>query len=66
MFVKPKIIWPTLSLPVIFFLKIYLFWRESGGGAEGEGQADSSPSKEPDVGLDPRTLRSRPKPKSDA
>ena len=28
------------------------------GGAEGEGEADSLLSKEPDVELDPRTLRS--------
>jgi len=30
-------------------------WRV-GGGAEGEGQADSVLSAEPDVGLDPMTL----------
>ena len=28
------------------------------GGAEGEGEADSLLSREPDVGLDPRSLRS--------
>ena len=28
------------------------------GGAEGEGQAESLLSREPDVGLDPRTLGS--------
>ena len=27
-----------------------------GGGAEGEGEADSSLSREPDMGLDDRTL----------
>ena len=27
------------------------------GGAEGEGQADSVQSVEPDMGLDPMTLR---------
>lgn len=29
-----------------------------GGGAEGEGEADSPLSREPDVWLDPRTLGS--------
>ena len=29
-----------------------------GGVAEGEGEADSPLSREPNVGLDPRTLRS--------
>jgi len=43
---------------------IYLFEREhekrgdSEGEAEEEGEADSPLSKEPNVGLDPRTLRS--------
>ena len=34
-------------------------------GADREGEADSLLSKEPDKGLDPRTLRSRPEPKAD-
>ena len=34
------------------------------GGTEEEGQADSQLSVEPDKGLDPRTLRSRPELKS--
>ena len=29
--------------------------HESGGGAEGEGEAGSPLSREPDAGLDPRT-----------
>ena len=39
--------------------------REWGRGAEreGEGQADSPLRAEPNVGLDPRTLRSGPEPK---
>ena len=46
-----------------FFLKdfVYLFERESRGRGrerEGEREADSLLSKEPDVGLNPRTLRS--------
>ena len=35
-----------------------------GEGAEGEGQADSVLSVEPDMGLDPTALRSQPEPKS--
>jgi len=43
---------------------ILLYFREqeresrSRGGAEREGEADSSLSREPNVGLDPRTLGS--------
>ena len=43
---------------------MYLFMRESmskregrNQGAEGEGEADSSLSREPIAGLDPRNLR---------
>jgi len=41
-------------------LLLTLFEREhtSGGGAEREGEADSTLSKEPNEGLDPRTLAS--------
>ena len=50
----------------IFFFKkdisIYLFEgdreHEQGLGAEGEGEADSLLSREPSVGLHPRTLSS--------
>ena len=35
------------------------------GGAEGEREADSPLSREPDAGLHPRTLRPRPKLKVD-
>jgi len=31
---------------------------QAGGAAEGEGETDSALSREPDVGLDLRTLRS--------
>jgi len=34
--------------------------------AEGEGEADPPPSREPDLGLDPRTLGSWPGLKADA
>ena len=47
---------------------IYLRERESmNSGAEAEGEEKSSfpLSQEPDAGLDPRTLRSRPEPKAD-
>ena len=33
---------------------------------EGEREADSPPHKEPNMGLDPRSLRPWPEPKSDA
>jgi len=29
--------------------------EQAGGAAEGEGEAGSPPSREPDAGLDPRT-----------
>ena len=57
------------------FLKdfIYLFDRErereraqAGGAAETEGEAGSLLSREPDAGLDSRTLRSGPELKADA
>ena len=44
---------------------IYLREHEQGGRAEGEGKAHSPLSREPNVGLDPRILRSRPRPKVD-
>ena len=45
------------------FILFYLFERirssaQAGGGAEGKGAAGSPLSRKPDVGLDPRTLRS--------
>ena len=56
------------SLRIYSFLKIF-YWREKeigresmsrgeGEGAGGEGEVGSPLSREPDVGLDPRTLRS--------
>ena len=35
-------------------------------GERAEGEAGSPPGKEPDMRLDPKTLRSRPEPKADA
>ena len=50
---------------VLFLFLIYLFVREREREhrqiewqAEAEGEAGSLPSREPDVGLDPRTLES--------
>ena len=57
---------------VLRFSKIYLFILEKreqvGGGTEGEreSQAASLLSREPNKGLDPRTLGSRPELKADA
>jgi len=45
----------------LFFLRFYLFDRgreRAQAGGVGEGEADSPLSKEPHVGLDPRTLGS--------
>lgn len=68
----------TYEVTLIFlhFLKFYLFiWererdttrehRSREGGAEEEREADSSLSKEPNAGLDPRILGSWPVPKAD-
>ena len=46
-----------------FFLRFYFYLfvleiAQVEGGAEQEGQADSAESAEPDVGPDPKTLRS--------
>ena len=49
---------PRPSCFSLFFVKIYLFEREQESEHEqGEG-ADSPLSREPDLGLDPRILRS--------
>ena len=63
----------TIIITIISFFKIYLFERESTSGAgvgalregrtEGEGEADSPLSREPDMRLDPRTLSSWPEPR---
>ena len=48
-------------LSSFFFLKIfYLYMRDTERGR------NRLPKGEPDVGLDPRTLGSRPEPKADA
>ena len=43
------------------FIRLFISLREKervGGGVEGNGQADSTLSAEPDPGLDPTALRS--------
>ena len=59
----------------IIFLKIFIYLRASerdrvgGVGGEGEGEAEAGSaliSREPDVGLDRRTLGSQPESKADA
>ena len=57
-------------------MKFKLFWKIlfidlkeqewAGGEAEGEREAESSLSKQPDMGLDPRTVRSWPELKAGA
>ena len=54
----------TFFMPLfIDFLKniLFIYLREKehkcGEGAEGEGEADSPWGREPDAGLNPRTLR---------
>ena len=51
-----------------FFLRFYLFQREREREriTEGEGETDSPLSREPNAGLNPRTLKSWPESKADA
>ena len=51
------------------FLEDFIYLREHKQGeqqTEGEGEAGSLQSKDPDARLDPRALRSWPEPKADA
>ena len=63
---------PISLIPIFFkILFIYLMERETAregtqAGGVGEEEASSQWSREPDAGLDPRTLGSRPEPKADA
>ena len=55
----------------VIALKLYLFiWQiereREWAKAEGVGEAGSPLNREPDVGLDPKTLRPWPEPKADA
>ena len=69
--------WALIILSFFFkIIFIYLTQKEKesehtqGGAADrgrgGEGEAGSPQSKEPNVGLDPRTLGPLPRPKADA
>ena len=56
-----------LFLNFLLFKRFCLLERERECACtEGEGEADSLLSREPDTGLDPGTLRSCPEPKADA
>ena len=57
---------------IFIFLKDFIYLIERGrkhefrwGGAEREEEADFTLSRDPDAGLDPRTLGSWPEPKTD-
>ena len=57
----------------VFFKILFIYLTEREGaragtqaGGVGEGEAGSSLSREPDAGLDPRALESRPELKADA
>ena len=57
------------GVPCLYFLNIlfiYLFRENRGRGRERESQADPTLSTEPETGLEPMTLRSRPEPKPQA
>ena len=53
---------------MLLFFKILLIhlreWVSAQAREEGEGEADSSLIREPDVGLNPRTPESWPEPKA--
>jgi len=55
-----KIIGVTSSNKCLLFFKkiLFIYLRERKGEGETEGEADSPLSREPDAGLNPRTLRS--------
>ena len=51
----------------MFFLTVYLFMRDTERGRQRHRQREKqAPCREPDVGLDPLTLGSRPEPKADS
>ena len=49
-----------------FFLRFYLFMRDTGREAEIQAEEEAGSMREPDVGLDPRTPGSCPGPKAGA
>ena len=75
-----RTIWPESPLSLLVFLSnipfkkkiLFIYLKESererawaGRGKEEEREADSSLSREPDTGLNPRTLGPLPEPKAD-
>ena len=63
----------SMTLTTLLFKIFYLFiWQRQRQrehkqwGCQGEGEVSSLQSRDPDAGLDPRTLRSWPEPKADA
>ena len=66
----------TIITFLYFFLKILLIYlrkaecvherARAGGGAEGKREADSQLSRQPNAGIDPRTLGSKPELMADA
>ena len=71
---------PTFAVMCPWYFFLFLFFKilfiylterdtareETQAGGGGEGEAGFPRIREPDVGLDPRTLGSRPEPKADA
>ena len=50
---------PTYGVtPSAYPIKDFYLFERAQAGEEGEGEADSLLSREPDMGLNPRTLRS--------
>ena len=57
------------GIPLFFFLIFYLFIHERHREREAKTQAErekQASHREPDAGVNPRTLESRPEPKTDA
>ena len=52
-------------LQFYIFFRFYLFIHERQREAETEALGEAAPCREPDVGLNPRTLGSCPEPKAD-
>jgi len=59
-------IMPIVMENNLFFKRFSLFIHERQRESEAEGEAGSPQSREPDVGLAPRTLGSGPERKADA
>ena len=62
---EKKIFCPEMSL-AIFFLRFYLFMGDTERRQRYRQREKQTPSRDPDVGLDPRTPASHPEPKAEA